>query len=177
MELSYMQQRAMRKNGDLPPLPTRKERVPLRKVSLKKQALDKEVKNLLSGNDTKKEKWFKLIRTKLTGTCACGCGNMSSKNDYINVEGKVESHFRASCCHIFPKKYFESIMYHPLNFVERAFWGGCHSQMDNTSLDRWVKFKDWQDIKDKFYELAPLLTEDERKLKFYKHLESLVYSN
>lgn len=175
--MSYTEERNLRKLGLAPPLPTKKERKPIAKISAKQLSKNKAAKESLNGEYTQKEKWFKLIRTKLTGTCACGCGNMSSKNDYINVEGKVESHFRASCCHIFPKKDFESVMYHPLNFIERAFWGGCHSQMDNTSLDRWVKFKDWQDIKDKFYELAPLLTEDERKLKFYKHLESLVYSN
>lgn len=117
----------------------------------------------------KKENWFKMIRKKLTGTCQCGCAAKSQKND--------DMYFRHSCCHIFPKSDFFSIKYHPLNFVERAFWGGCHSNMDNQSMDKWVNMADWEDIKAKFYELAPLLTDEERSLKFYTHLERLVYSN
>lgn len=116
-----------------------------------------------------KEKWFRLIRTKLTGTCQCGCGNKSQKND--------DMYFRHSCCHIFPKAKFHSIKYHPLNYVERAFWGGCHGVMDDTSMDRWVNMADWEDVKAKFYELAPLLTDEERSTKFYSHLEKLVYGN
>lgn len=116
-----------------------------------------------------KEKWFRLIRTKLTGTCQCGCANKSQKND--------DMYFRHSCCHIFPKSKFFSIKYHPLNYVERAFFGGCHGVMDDTSMDRWVNMADWEDIKAKFYELAPLLTNEERSSKFYNHLEILVYNN
>jgi len=124
-----------------------------------------------------KEKWFRLIREKLTGTCQCGCGNPSSKHDYKNIEGKTESHFRSSCCHIFPKAHFDSVKFHPLNYVERAFWGGCHTNMDNQSMDKWPNMADWDDIKAKFYILAPLLTDEERTSKFYTHLERLVKSN
>ncbi len=115
----------------------------------------------------KKEEWFRLIRGKLTGVCQCGCANKSQKKD--------DMYFRHSCCHIFPKSKFDSVKYHPLNFVERAFWGGCHSVMDDTSMDRWVGMADWDDIKAKFYELAPLLTDEERASKFYAHFERLVY--
>jgi hypothetical protein len=113
--------------------------------------------------------WFSLIRTKLTGTCQCGCGQPSSKKD--------DTYYRHSCCHLFPKNRFDSIKTHPLNFVERAFFGGCHSIFDDTSMDRWVNMADWEDIKAKFYELAPLLTQEERANKFYTHLEKLVFLN
>lgn len=144
---------------------------------LKKQRERAQVKSLtttdwrqkVSENDDKvlKEKWFRLIREKLTGTCQCGCGNKSQKKD--------DMYFRHSCCHIFPKSKFDSIKYHPLNYVERAFWGGCHGVMDDTSMDKWVNMADWDDIKEKFYELAPLLTDEERATKFYTHLEKLIY--
>lgn len=124
-----------------------------------------------------KETWFKNTRKKLTGICQCGCGNPSSKNDFIGLDGKIQSYFRSSCCHIFPKSKFPSIQYHPLNYVERAFWGGCHSFMDDTSMDRWINMADFDDIKTKFYILAPLLTDDERASKFYTRLESLVLNN
>jgi len=122
-----------------------------------------------------KEKFFQSVRPKLTGTCQCGCGNPSSKKDYKDLDGKVVSQFRSSIAHIFPKRDFHSIKYNQFNYVERAFWGGCHTNMDNLSLDRWVNFADWDDIKAKFHKLAPLLTEQEKAFKFYTQLEILVY--
>lgn len=114
-----------------------------------------------------KETWFRNTRKRLTGICQCGCGNKSQKND--------DMYFRHSCCHIFPKGKFQSIQYHPLNYVERAFFGGCHGILDDTSMDRWVNMSDWGDIKEKFHILAPLLTDEERATKFYTHLETLIY--
>jgi len=124
-----------------------------------------------------KEKFFQSVRPKLTGTCQCGCGNPSSKKDYKDLDGKVVSQFRSSICHIFPKRDFHSVKYNQFNFVERAFWGGCHSNLDNQSMDKWVNMADWEDIKAKFYKLAPLLTEEEKSFKFYSQLENLVLNN
>lgn len=124
-----------------------------------------------------KEKWFRLVREKLTGWCQCGCGEKSSKNDYKNLEGKIESHFRSSISHIFPKKDFHSVKYHLENYVERNFWLGCHTQMDNTSIERWVNFADWDNIKRKFHILEPLLTDEEKTYKFYSQLKTLVENN
>lgn len=123
--------------------------------------------NLELKEETDKQKWFKLIRTKLTGTCQCGCAQPSSKND--------EKNYRSSCCHVFPQRIFKSVQFHPHNFVERAFWGGCHTNFDEQSMDKWVNMADWDNIKEIFYELAPLLTEMERTTKFYRHLENIVY--
>lgn len=139
------------------------------KKSAKKIAEEKQEKELRNGGDTLMENWFKARRKNLVGVCQCGCGRQSQKKD--------DMYFRHSCAHIFPKFKFESIMYHPLNYVERAFFGGCHGVMDDTSMDRWVNFADWEDIKAKFHELAQLLTDEERATKFYSHLEKLVYSN
>lgn len=148
-------------------LPKEKKRYTIPKKSAKKIAQENEEKKSRNGDDTILQKWFKLIRRKLTGTCQCGCGQKSQKDD--------ELYFRNSCCHIFPKRDFPSVMYHPLNYVERRFWGGCHSIMDDTSMDRWSGMADWDDIKEKFYELAPLLTDEEKSKKFYTHLEKLIY--
>lgn len=115
------------------------------------------------------KQWFLDVREKLTGFCQCGCGNKSSKND--------DKYFRHSCCHIFPKSKFPSVATHPLNYVERSFWGGCHSVLDDTSIDRWVNMADWQDIRQKFMVLAPLLTNEERCSKFYTHLNRLILEN
>jgi hypothetical protein len=150
----------------------KKERKPIAKISEKKMAKDAAEKKALGGEDTFKEKWFKARRREMTGTCQCGCAQPSQKNDDVN--------FRGSAAHIFPKSEkdgFPSIALHPLNWVERRQFGGCHDNMDNGGMDKWVNFADWDDIKEKFYVLAPLLTEEERKKKFYTQLEALVYSN
>ena len=113
--------------------------------------------------------WFNNTRVKLTGFCACGCGEKSQKND--------NKYYRHCCCHIFPKSKFKSIATHPQNYVERAFLGGCHSVMDDTSMERWPNMEDWETIKAKFYLLSPLIPAKEKANKFYGQLERLVHDN
>lgn len=152
------------------------EKKTMRKVSEKKLALQQEERKLVSSDgDTLKEQWFKARRTEMTGTCQCGCGEPSQKKDII--------WFRSSASHIFPKGLFKSVEYNPINYVERRFWAGlnggnaCHTMMDEAGLDRWPNFADWDDIKAKFYVLAPLLTPVEKATNFYTRLEKLVYAN
>ena len=154
----------------------KKKKQPIRKVSEKTKARQEAKKKLVSSDgDTLLQKWHKARRREMTGTCQCGCGEPSQKNDDI--------WFRSSAAHIFPVHLFESVMYHPLNWVERRFWAGyagttaCHGLMDDTSMNRWINFADWDDIKEKFYILAPLLTDEERATNFYTRLEKLVYES
>lgn len=146
----------------------KKETKPIARVSEKKKAKDAEEKKMRGGDDTLKEKWFKARRREMTGVCQCGCGEKSQKND--------EMYFRHSAAHIFPKAVFPSVMYHSMNWVERRFWMGCHTNMDEGGLDKWPNMADWEDIKEKFFILVPLLTDEERGTKFYKKLEELVYA-
>lgn len=150
-------------------LPKEKKVYRIPKKSAKKLKQEAEEKVLRGDNDTLKEQWFKARRKELTGTCQCGCGQPSQKKD--------DTFFRGSICHIFPKATFESVMYHKLNWVERAMFGGCHHNMDNQGLDKWPLMADWDDIKERFHELAPLLTDEEKATKFYSKLESLVYKS
>lgn len=147
--------------------PKKKKVYTIPRKSKKKLAQEAEEKKLRGDDDSLMEQWFKARRKELTGTCQCGCGQPSSKKD--------DTFFRGSCCHIFPKNDFESVMYHPMNCVERAMFGGCHTNLDNQGLDKWPSMADWDDIKERFHILAPLLTDQERALKFYSKLESLVY--
>lgn len=143
------------------------------KKQLQKQKEISSIRSLIGkqGNNelTEKEKWFRLVRIKLTGTCQCGCARKTSKYE--------DAHFRSSCAHVFPQRLFKSIQFHPLNWVERNFWEGCHTNMDSQSMDKWVNMADWDNIVEIFHELAPLLTDEERAHKFYGHLERLVYQN
>jgi hypothetical protein len=157
--------RAIKAAAGLPKPP--KPKKPIAKKSAKKLKQESEERKLRGGDDTLMEQWFKARRKELTGTCQCGCGKPSQNKD--------DTFFRGSCCHIFPKAIFTSVMYHPMNFVERAMFGGCHHNMDNQGLEKWPAMADWDDIKERFHVLAPLLTDEERSHKFYSILELLVY--
>ena len=159
--MSYLEDRLKRKQGLAPPLPTKKEKKPIAKVSPKKQ---KELKG-----DDALDLFFEEMRKRMVGVCQCGCGEKSQKKD--------DTFYRHCICHIFPKKIFKSIATHRLNWVERTFWGGHHTNMDNQGLDKWPLMADWDDIKEKFHQLAPFLTKEERATKFYSKLEFLIYKN
>jgi len=165
--LSYQEKLSKIKNGLLPKECVPKPKKYLNRVS-PKTALKKKEEKEQQGNSGL-DNWFNARRKELTGTCQCGCARKSSKHE--------DDHFRSSCCHIFPQRLFPSVQLHPLNCVERNFWDGCHTNMDNKSMDLWPKFADWDDIKERFFMLAPLLTDEERKKKFYTHFERLVYAN
>lgn len=139
---------------------------PIPKKSVKRLRQEAQQKKVTGNDDTLKEKWFKARRAEMVGICQCGCGMPSQKDK--------DDFYRHSIAHIFPQRKFKSIQFHPLNWVERRFWQGCHAIMDDTSMNRWPGMADWDDIKAKFYILAPLLTDKERATKFYTHLKHLI---
>lgn len=150
--------------------------LPEKKVYKLKQVSDKlaakRAEEKATGTDEEMDKFFERMRKKMVGICQCGCSAKSSKFE--------DDNYRSSICHIFPKRIFKSIETNDLNWVERAFWASekgssCHTNMDNRSMDKWPLFADWEDIKERFHTLAPLLTDEERSTKFYTHLEKLVY--
>jgi len=125
--------------------------------------------NQENGSDKDMDRFFERMRKRLIGTCQCGCAEPSQKKD--------DTFYRNCICHIFPKRIFKSIATHDLNWVERSFWNGHHGNMDNRSIELWKNFADFDDIKEKFHALAPLLTDEERKTKFYHNLEDLIYGD
>lgn len=169
MELTYQQKLLQIKNGSRPKETGPKKKKPLRRESEKSAAKRISEKIAMSGDESEHQIWFNERRPELTGICQCGCGQKSSKHD--------DKNFRSSICHIFPQRLFKSIELHPENFVERNFWDGCHSNMDNRSMDLWPNFADWDVIKAKFKILEPLLTEKEKSKKFYTKLGCLASEN
>lgn len=172
--LPYRQRLALIRSGLAEITTGPKPKKAIAKFSDKKLAEIAEEKKKTGEDNTQKEKWFKARRKEMIGVCSCGCTQKSSKHDDIN--------FRSSAAHIFPQRLFPSVQFHRLNWVERAIWAtqkssSCHTNMDNRSMDLWPNFEDWDDIKAKFHELAPLLTDAERATKFYQQLEALVYKN
>lgn len=104
---------------------------------------------------TYKEAWFRARRRQMTGFCKCGCGNRSSRDD--------EDNFRSSCCHILPQRHFPSVQFHPANFIELAFWGGCHTNFDQKGSEHWHNLACWEEIKQKFLILYPLIKPEEHQ--------------
>jgi hypothetical protein len=142
---------------------------PIAKQSVKTKLAIAESKLNPDNENELKEKWFAEVRKKLVGICMCGCGQPSQKKD--------DMFFRSSCCHLFPKRIFHSIKYNTDNYIERAFFGGCHSQLDDRSMDKWVGMSDWDMIKQKFITLSKLIPDSEKANKFYSQLENLVKNN
>lgn len=163
--MGYLEDRAARKNGLLPKMVFAKPKKAIKKISDKKAAENAAAKEV--GSDNSIDLFFERNRKRMVNVCQCGCARKSSKME--------DEFYRCSICHIFPKRIFKSIADNDYNWVERNFWDGCHGNMDNRSMDKWVNYADWDDIKEKYFILAPLLTEDEKKTKFYKHITKLVY--
>jgi hypothetical protein len=132
-----------------------------------KKRIEKE--KLQYGSDEALDAWFEDRRKDLVGVCQCGCAHKSQKKD--------DTYYRHCICHVFPKRIFKSVQCHPLNYVERAFWGGCHTNLDERGMDRWPGMADWDDIKMKFEILVPYLTKEEKATKFFTKLEELVRQN
>jgi hypothetical protein len=102
----------------------------------------------------------------MTGVCA-SCGEPTSK--------KEQQYFRHSIAHIFPKKLFKSIMYHPLNWIELCFWNNsCHSNFDNGGIDGWPHLKCWNEIRRRFFILEACMSPQEKSLKFFSSLKELI---
>lgn len=163
--MSYLEERRRFIEAGRPLKEKKKYVIP--KVSEKRQKKLDEQK--LVNTDKPIDAFFERNRKRMVGVCQCGCARKTSKHE--------DDFYRSSIAHIFPKRIFKSIACNDYNWVERNFWDGCHGNMDNRSMNKWVNYADWDDIKEKFFTLEPLLTDEERKKKFYVQLEKLVRKN
>lgn len=151
-----------------------KEAVPkpkkaIAKKSAKKILEEKEQKE--SGTDGEMDKFFSAMRKRMTGKCFI-CGGKTEKDN--------DDKYKFSIAHLFPKKptMFPSIATHPSNWLELCFHNNsCHTNFDSGKITFQLlkDSKEWDVIVEKFHELAPLLTDEERTRKYYTHLEELIY--
>lgn len=147
-----MEDRLKRKNGQLPPLPTKKEKKAIPKVSKKKAAEQKETKAL--GEDSDLRKWYASIMQKEDGKC-WETGERINKKDTLGWHGSI--------AHILPKSLFPSVASHPLNYMILSMWNGSHANYDN-SWERAAKMKVWgYALKTILNTLYPLLTPEEKR--------------
>lgn len=125
-----------------------------RKVHLVQKAVNKPKDDL----NNELELWFLARRHEMKGKCVCGCNSKSSKDD--------DKYYKYSAGHVLAKSKFESIALHPDNFVELAFWGGCHSILDDKGYEYCKETKPilWAIIVEKFKILYPNIAESELRL-------------
>jgi hypothetical protein len=162
--MGYLEDRLARKNGIAPPLPTRKEKKPLAKVSKKRAAQIEEDKK--KGSDDELWNFFLEMRKKMTGRCLF-TGEKSFKHD--------DERFHFSIAHLLEKRNFKSVATHPENWIELSW--DAHTDFDNGKIS-WDMLKDsaeWTIIKEKLLLVLPMVAEEERKHKLYSKLNELIY--
>ena len=165
--MGILEIRALKEKAKLPKQP--KIRKPIAKMSAKRKLEVIELKE--SGGDKEMDKFFLAMRKRMVGKCLF-CGGKTEKDN--------DEYYKFSIAHLFAKKpiMFPSIATHPSNWLELCHFGNsCHTNFDNgkITLELLKDSKEWDVIAEKFHELAPLLTEAERKNKFYQRLEMLIY--
>jgi len=150
--MSYLEDRAKRKLGLLPPLPTKKEKKPVRKVGVKRAAELKEQK--VSGKPASKlelDVWFFEVEKKYF---SFGFGKCMECDSYIPIQFS-----RHATAHLLPKKIFKSVATHPENYMIYGAGCGCHAKTDR--VDKFITMKTWPEAARRIKILIPLLPIDE----------------
>ena len=168
-QLPYHQQRALRKNGLLPELPTRKEPKPIPKKSPKRKA--KEIAEREAGTDNEMDLFFEKMRKKMTGRCLFTGDKSLRDNDEM---------YKFSIAHLLPKRRvnqggFPSVRTHEDNWIELSW--DKHTDFDNGKIS-WELIRDskeWDVIREKLLNVLPCVAPEERKHKLYSKLINLVY--
>lgn len=165
--LSYHEQRRLRKNGLAPKLPTKKLKKPIAKKS--KKLLEQEQQAKLLGVDGVLDLFFVEMRKKMKGSCLF-CNSKSEKDN--------DETYRRSIAHLLPKAIFKSVAVCEYNWIELCFhFNSCHTNFDNGMIT-WEFIKDskeWEIIKEKLLIVLPLVAPEERKHKLYSKLIILIY--
>lgn len=147
--MTYLDDRNKRKLGLLPKMEFKKQKKPLKKVSDKK-LLEMKV-NTAVKNKEDLEKWFKDIEVKHFGINGGHCMECGL---WIPPQ-----YARAATAHLLPKKIFESVASHPLNYLILGAGCGCHDKTHR--VDKFVQMKVWPLAASRIKQLIPLLPFDE----------------
>lgn len=120
----YQSSRLNRKLGLEPPLPTKKERKAIPKVSAKKKAKDAAEKD--ANGDTELVRFYKQCMKRMVGHCS---------NCFARTETKEYSAAILSICHILDKRktMCPSVKTNPANWIELC--PDCHRDFDSPPLE------------------------------------------
>lgn len=150
--MSYQNDRLQRKLGIAPPLPTKKERKPIKKQSDKKAAAVAAEREARDGADTEMQKFFKSAVKQMTGRCI-ETGEPTEK--------KIFKFAINSVCHLLSQQHCPSVKSHPCNWIELQ--QDFHKKFDAMSWEEREKLKCWPIIRDKLVMVYPDLAPAERR--------------
>lgn len=147
-------------------MPKQAKRYTIPKKSAKKIQREKEEKEL--GTDKEMNRFFEAMRKRCKCKCLfCGAPT-TSKNEEL---------WRIAIAHLMPKNHFKSIATNENNWIELCW--DCHTSFDSAKIT-WEFIRDsfeWLAIKEKLFEILPLVAPEERKHKLYSKLQNLVYED
>lgn len=150
--MGYLEDRLKRKNGILPPLPTKKDKKPIPKMSEKKKRELDAQKEARGGDDSDLVKWFKArIRYSMKGVC---------EESGLKTDTGIYKYAIMSCCHILEKRNCPSVKYHPLNFLELI--PDLHFKWDNSSWEERQTWACWPVVEERLIMVYPDLAPEER---------------
>lgn len=169
----------------------KKERKPLRKVSLKKQAKNEEMK--AAGVYSEMNAFFENMLKRCRNKCLF-CGGPTLDVKLYKIENpkwskeanekaweREEKQIRKSVvAHLLPKRSvdkggFPSVSKNENNWIELCI--PCHHSFDSGKIS-WQLIRDskeWDVIAEKLHEILPAVAEEERKNKLYSRLCDLLY--
>ena len=170
--MTYLEERRLRKEGLLPPLPTRKEKKPIKKVSDKKK--EQINRDREAGLDGGLDRWFEERMATSDPVCAeCGMRAdwLLEPQEDLKKAAAYKLMWRACQAHILPKKKvygFPSIATNQFNHIVLfPSWGGhlcgCHGFYDSNWYNA-STMKIWKTVVPIMKEkLLPLIAENEKK--------------
>jgi hypothetical protein len=146
-------------------IPKQKKIYHIKKVSDKRANQIKQQKQ--NNSDEGMDKFFNAMRKKCKGKCLFCNSGTTYKNDEL---------WRIAIAHLLPKSKFKSIATNEQNWIELCW--NCHTDFDSSKIT-WELLKDskeWDIIKEKLFDVLPLVSGEERKYKLYSKLINLLYN-
>ncbi len=143
--------------------------VPKKQYTIKKvsdRRANRIKQNQENGTDQGMDKFFLAMRKKCKGKCLF-CNSATTYKD--------EERWRIAIAHLLPKSKFISIATNEFNWIELCW--DCHRKFDDGFIS-WQcvhDSKEWETIKEKLFEVLPLVDDEEKKNKLYSKLIELVY--
>lgn len=162
--MSYLDDRMKRKNGLLPPLPTKKGKKPIAKKSEKKIAEEKAEKERLGGDDTELIRWYKS-QMKRMNVC---------EETGMKLECKIYRYAIMSICHLLPKATCPSVATHPSNKI--FLLPDLHHKWDNSSWEERETWGIWPTVEERLIHVWECLALEERRF-FPEKLRAKIENN
>ena len=150
--MSYLEQRRAFIEAGRPL--KQKIKKPIAKKSAKRMEKEKQEKEMLGGDDTELQKWFKQKIKMSSGHCS-ECNR--------KVEKSVFQYAVMTVAHILPKRdnCCPSVKTHPLNFI--ILCPDCHNDFDKATWEEKELMGCWQIVRDRLVMVYPNLAENERR--------------